>query len=289
METWSGVGAGAGSRDTYAAIRRALTHNEAPFASRSIDVFLQGSYGNDTNVWGDSDVDVVVRTHAIYHSNSDELNYADKAAFDRQFVPATYQYDHFKGEVTNWLASWFGKDVKPGNKAVQILANASRRKVDVIISNEFRLYLPSNRFMPLRYISGVRFTTRDGRVIVNYPKQHSANLTARHQQSNGWLKPAIRIMKNMRNRMVDDNVIERTRAPSYFIEGMMHNVPLSTFRNNYRQTVSESLDWLWTTEFSALTCANGIHPLVANGTPTSWRADDFYVFLAAAREYFAHG
>lgn len=203
LNTWSRIGAGPGSRDTYAAIRRALTHEEAPFANRSIDVFLQGSYGNDTNVWSESDVDVVIRTHAVYHYDTNALDPVDKAMFDRQFVPAKYLYEHFKSEVTNWLTAWFGEHAVPGDKAVEIAANSSRRKADVLISNEFRFYLPSNGMGP-RCISGVRFVTRNGETIVNYPKQHSANLTARHQESKNWLKPSIRVMKNMRNRMTDD-------------------------------------------------------------------------------------
>lgn len=176
-----------------------------------------------------------------------------------------------------------------GNKAVEIAANSSRRKADVLIANEFRLYLPSNGFMPSRYVSGVRFVTRDGQVIVNYPNQHSANLTTRHQESKSWLKPTIRIMKNMRNRMADSKVIERKLAPSYFIEGMMHNVPLPIFQRSFHQAIEGSLEWLWTAPFNALTCANGIHPLVTDGTHTSWPEDNYVAFLNAARDYFAKG
>lgn len=170
---------------------------------------------------------------------------------------------------------------------MEIAANSSRRKADVLIANEFRLYLPSNGFMPSHYVSGVRFVTRDGQTIVNYPNQHSANLTTRHQESKSWLKPTIRIMKNMRNRMADSKVIERKVAPSYFIEGMMHNVPLAIFQRSFHQAIEGSLDWLWTTPFNALTCANGIHPLVGDGTQTSWPVDNFVAFLNAARDYFA--
>lgn len=289
LDTWSQVGAGPGSRDTYATIRRALTHENAPFANRSIDVFLQGSYGNDTNVWAESDVDVVIRTDAVYHADTNALSPADKAIYDQQFVPATYRYEHFKEEVTNWLTRWFGADAVPANKAVEIVANSSRRKADVLITNQYRLYRPSTGFMPAQFTPGVRFVTREGLTIVNYPKQHSANLTARHQESGSWLKPTIRIMKNMRNRMAEDKVIERKLAPSYFIEGMMHNVPLAAFQGSFQYAIATSLDWLWNAPYPTLTCANGIHPLVADGTATSWPGNDFAGFLAAARDYYVKG
>jgi hypothetical protein len=37
-------------------------------------LFLQGSYGNDTNIYAESDVDVVMRTDSIYYSDTSALN-----------------------------------------------------------------------------------------------------------------------------------------------------------------------------------------------------------------------
>jgi len=60
LETWSKPGSVAQSRDTYATIKRALENTNATYASRNFEVFLQGSYGNDTNIFAESDVDVVM-------------------------------------------------------------------------------------------------------------------------------------------------------------------------------------------------------------------------------------
>ena len=51
---WSHQGSIQGSSATYAIVKRAL---EAP----NSEVFLQGSYGNDTNIYAESDVDVIIR------------------------------------------------------------------------------------------------------------------------------------------------------------------------------------------------------------------------------------
>jgi hypothetical protein len=57
LETWTHIGAGPQSTATYQSIKAVIEHKDAPYASRQIDSFLQGSYGNDTNVFGaDSDV-----------------------------------------------------------------------------------------------------------------------------------------------------------------------------------------------------------------------------------------
>ena len=55
--------------------------------------------------------------------------------------------------------------------------------------------------------------------IVNYPKQHSANCTAKHQATSMWFKPMVRILKNMRGKLVDAGAIDDGSAPSYFLEG----------------------------------------------------------------------
>ena len=67
LETWSRQGAAAvGSRDTYATIKRALEIPGAGYSDKGYKVFLQGSYGNDTNIWAESDVDIVIRLDATF-------------------------------------------------------------------------------------------------------------------------------------------------------------------------------------------------------------------------------
>jgi hypothetical protein len=66
LETWTHIGAAAQSAATYQTIKAVIESKDAPYATKQIDSFLQGSYGNDTNVYGaDSDVDIVLRTKSI--------------------------------------------------------------------------------------------------------------------------------------------------------------------------------------------------------------------------------
>ena len=61
LETWSHQGAIQGSSSTYNTIKKALESSTNPYAGKSYDVFLQGSYCNDTNIYAESDVDIVIR------------------------------------------------------------------------------------------------------------------------------------------------------------------------------------------------------------------------------------
>jgi tRNA nucleotidyltransferase (CCA-adding enzyme) len=55
-----------------------LEDSSAPYAGKSYSVFLQGSYGNDTNIYADSDVDVVIATDAVFYSDLDRLSDEEK-------------------------------------------------------------------------------------------------------------------------------------------------------------------------------------------------------------------
>jgi len=44
--------------------------------------------------------------------------------------------------------------------------------------------------------------------IINYPKQHSASCTAKHQATQSRFKPMVRALKNMRTRMVSVGAIK---------------------------------------------------------------------------------
>lgn len=68
LETWAKPGAQVQSANTYQAIKKVIESNDAPYSGRSMSSYLQGSYGNDTNVFGlESDVDIVLQCSSIYY------------------------------------------------------------------------------------------------------------------------------------------------------------------------------------------------------------------------------
>jgi tRNA nucleotidyltransferase (CCA-adding enzyme) len=73
LVTWSNQGAVTTSSAAYASIKHALTKNTSPLVGKGLDIFLQGSYANDTNIYGDSDVDVVVFYDETFHYDWSQL------------------------------------------------------------------------------------------------------------------------------------------------------------------------------------------------------------------------
>src|SRR5580692_3469167 len=96
LEIWSHQGSTPQSRDTYATVKRALEAVSTKYAGKSYEVFLQGSYGNDTNIYAESDVDVVIRLDSIYHYDISALTSDEQARFNSGTTPGTYPYADYK-------------------------------------------------------------------------------------------------------------------------------------------------------------------------------------------------
>lgn len=278
LETWSSQGAVAGSRDTYATVKLALEVRDTDYARKNYEVFLQGSYCNDTNVYAESDVDVVICLKAIFHHDLSDMTPPERTTFDQAYMNSSDTFADFKEQVLQVLRKRFGPSVLPGPKAIKIPADGARRNADVIVATSFRRY---HRFVNLSnqtYDKGIFFFSDKNDRIANYPKQHSANCTAKHQTANGWFKPAVRILKNMRQRLVDTKAIEKGLAPSYFLEGLLYNVPANCFGKSYQNTMLEALKWVLTNDRTNFVCANEQYYLLRD-TPVTWPATNCQKFL----------
>lgn len=286
LDTWSRQGAVAQSRDTYASVKSALEDEQAPYAGRTYSVFLQGSYGNDTNIWADSDVDVVMMLEGIHYFDLARLSTEDRAAYDRDRSAADYDFPKFKRDVVAQLVRRFGDQVKPERKAIFIPGSGNRRDCDVLACVEIRRYIRYRSAADNLFHKGICFWTADGVQIVNFPKQHSDSCTAKHQATDGWFKPVVRIVKNMRNAMVDAGYLAEGVAPSYFLEGMLYNVPNENFGTRYEDTVVRALNWVINCDRTRLVCANELNPLCDPASPVAWRAEQLQAFLDAAVRYW---
>ena len=286
LETWSAQGAIAQSRATYATVRSALEHREAAYAARDFSIFLQGSYGNDTNIYADSDVDVVMMLQGIHYYDLDQLPDDDKQVHERDRSPGDYGFPLFKQDVLAQLVKNFGAQVQAGSKAIFIEGSGNRRDCDVLACVELRRYTRYKGPGDHRYHKGICFWTREGVQIINFPKQHSENCTAKHQATGGWYKPVVRIIKNMRNRMIDAGYLRAGIAPSYFLEGMIYNVPNENFTGTYQDTVARALNWIRNCDRAQLQCANELYYLCHPTSPVTWRAELLEAYLDAAVRFW---
>lgn len=286
LDTWSHQGSIQQSSATYQGIKGALEVPGSAYSGKNYVVFLQGSYGNDTNIYSESDVDIVIRLDDTFAHDLTELSQTDLQAFESFYGDASYRHENFKKDIIGVLGKKYGADVKEGEKAIEIRASGNRRKADVIVAIEFRRYYKFQASYSAQFDTGICFFDLNGNRIVNYPKQHSDNCTRKHQETNSWFKPTVRILKNMRRRMVDEGLIESKVAPSYYLEGLLYNVPLQEFGGSYQDTFVNSYNWIMQADRSKFVCANEQYYLLRDGSPVTWRDEKCAQFLKAVGEFW---
>ena len=266
-------------------VRNAI-RSHAAFSSRNIEVFVQGSYRNGTNVRADSDVDVCVRC-------MDPFLIDLPAGYPKEYFglrDATYTYAQLKDDVERALKSYLGAAaVSRGNKAFDLHANTYRVDADVVPTFEHRKYTIANgRY---GYISGTELHPDSGGRIVNWPQQNYDNGVAKNDATGMRFKKIVRVAKRLRNEMVANGVTAAKPIPSYLIECLVWNVPDSALgHDDYADDVRSVLAHVLLGTIDDSACdgwreVNGLKDLFSPSQ--AWNRIDTHTFVAAAMDYAA--
>ena len=245
LKTWANQGAVTTAKLTADSVKNAINSYSSWPNNVNFEVYLQGSYKNNTNIRGNSDVDIVVQLNSTFYSN---LSEDQKKILG--LIPATYHLSNFRADVLKILKNYYGQSqIIEGNKSIKIKANNGRLPADVIVCAQYRRYKTVNSY---DYVEGMTFWTKnDNRQVINYPKVHYNNGVSKNKNSNQWYKPIVRLFKNCRSSISGDT------TPSYFLECMLYNVPNSKFGTSYRDTFCNVINWLNEASLDKFVCQNG--------------------------------
>ena len=248
LETWSHLGAQVNAQRTHNEIRNAL--QDIAWAGITKKEYLQGSYKNHTNIYGNSDVDLVVELSASWLFGFDDFSL-------------------FKQAIMNCISSHGTKSVTSGAKSIKV--TNSPLNADVVVC----------QLVTHGSVEGIRFFDQNGREIINFPNQHYENGADKNKRTKGIYKPTVRIFKNMRDRLIRDGKLDAKTAPSYFVECLLYNVPNPNFINICHCTVQNVIDWLSQNGTSRnLVCQNDQVSLFGN-EPEQWSTQDAATFIIA--------
>lgn len=248
FENWHATGADAGSATARRRIINALEMDRSSVdQDAQFEIFLQGSYKNDTHTRGSSDVDIVVKLTSTWVSDTSELEPEEQARYDSDTSDASYPYSQFRENVYSTLKTRFNsagsKPVEWDGKAIEINDGPLPVDVDVVPCRDYRVYHTYPEYGDPEIDHGMAFRPRFGSErIINYPKIHYKNGTEKHPN----YKETVRIFKNARdyyNHHWDSGV--RVEAPSYFIECLIYNLPERILKRSSRSDrFKEILDHL---------------------------------------------
>ena len=107
------------------------------------DVYLQGSYQNDTNISGDSDVDVVLELKSTLYHDLDELSDWECRRLTSTFGRVTYGWNNFRRDALKAMELGFGRAlIAQGNKTIKLKQNARGLAADVVVCVNQRPHSP---------------------------------------------------------------------------------------------------------------------------------------------------
>jgi hypothetical protein len=203
------------------------------------DPYLQGSYRNSTNIYGNSDVDVIVELTSVYWCN---LSIEEKARLGWQI--ATYDLDKFQNDVITALTNYYGSELLDisGNKSIKLLPTSGRLKADIVVCGSYWFY--ENQKVRSE---GIIFWPKSSIYpIVNYPKIHYSNGADKNSdmRTRGRYRISTRIFKNARDRIINDKPELNGKFPSYFVECLLYNLPDNCFWGNFQNIYYSVTNWL---------------------------------------------
>jgi hypothetical protein len=282
LVTWSHQGSVTSASATYESIKTALSASGSPLKDINFDIYLQGSYKNDTNIRGDSDVDVVCQLNRTYRYDISELTTEATALYEAKVTKPTYSWSDFRADVLTALRAYYEpRAISEGNKSVKIAAASGRLGADLVVCMQYRKYKSFQGPGEESFVEGIVFYEQAGREIINFPKIHYDNGVEKNSESrtNGWYKPTVRVFKNARTYLIGKGALLETIAPSYFLECLAYNVPDDAFRLNFQSIFYNVLNWLQNAKFTELLCQNNQQPLFGD-TSEQWSIDSAKDFRA---------
>jgi hypothetical protein len=288
LETWSNRPDPSRSASTYAAIRDGLS-GARRLGRYGPDIYLQGSYANATNIRADSDVDIVCQLTSSWRRDIDYLSTDEQLRYHGAFTSSDLSWTAFRLDVLAVLRENFGSAViSEGSKCIKVSGSSSRLRADVLVAQEYRLYLKFPSQAEQSYVEGVTFWTSDGQQVINYPKFHRTFGQTKHAETGERYKGLVRTFKNARRRAVEDGLLTHQIAPSYFVECLLYNLPNEQINPTSVISYLDSLVWLSShmQDYRNMKCQNRITSLFGPDPVTQWRVDDArYLVLALLKQW----
>ena len=199
-------------------------------------------------------MDVVLELTSAFQFDTSTLSQHKQVLLTSSFQPASYDWNDFRRETLKALEAGFGnRMVSQGNKSIKLKANPPRLAADVVVCMEHRRYTSY-----YSYVSGIPFwDLRNKHWIVNYPKEHYKNGTAKISRTWDRYRRTVRMFKNARNHLESTGRISAGIAPSYFVECLLFNFPDSAFQYGFQETFCSIVNWMTRNDLVNLVCQNG--------------------------------
>lgn len=198
-------------------------NEDAILNKKSIDIFAQGSYANDTNVRLNSDIDINLRLNDTVYFHLEE----GKTKSDYGYTDTTYTFSEYKNTIESALIRKFGRDaVERKDKCITVKGTSTRVVTDVVATFKY------NRHEKTGVQVGAKFITDKYIQVICYPLQHIENGKTKNAQTQRRFKRTTRLFRRVRYKMINDKISISPNITSFLLECLVYNVPNHIFNDN---------------------------------------------------------
>jgi len=209
-------------------IKDAINSHET-LKNKGLEFIVQGSYGNNTNVKIDSDIDICAMLKDTFYSEYREGATRD----DYGFIDGSNNFDDYRKYIIEALIIKFGNDnITLGNKSIKIKSNTYHIQADVVPAFQYRNYSQDKNNDVNNFIEGIKFFSARNEAVINYPKQHISNGISKNNDTLRRFKRAVRLYKRIKNKMIEDGLPIPGCINSFLIEGLLWNTPNNNFSSS---------------------------------------------------------
>ena len=188
---------------------------------------------------------------------------------------AREHWQSFRRYALRVLRDRYGDAVTSGRKTIKLAKDEVQADADLVVT--------------LTYKSGIGFYLPDKmRWVVSYPQQHHSRGSKKEASTSGQLKRTVRMFKAARNQLVDTKALTKDDASSYFIEGLLYNVPDQLFKWKLALPYVGIMKWLKPAKLKRIKCQNGHMPLFGLGRE-QWSIKKALAFVRAMQELWDTG
>lgn len=279
-------------------IRRAIS-SDPVLKTKNIDVYVTGSYRNNTNTRADSDVDIAVVLRDVVFYDLPEDGSVTREILG--FKDSDYTFEQYREDMGRALRAAFGAEaISAGNKAYDVHATSYRLDADVAMLLQHRRYTGKRTASgEWEWLRGAELRPRvePGKRIINWHEQHAEQGIKKNDATRRRFKRLVRILKRLRADMqVQGDPAAKSaagQARSFLIECLVFNAPNGSFDQadgGYIEDVRKVLRWLIDAtkpgaDTSRFVEVSGLKALFSPSQP--WSKEQAHAFLLGAWAYLA--
>lgn len=196
--------------------------NHQELATLDIEVFVQGSCGNDTHVHQESDIDICIMLRSFFFADYPP----GRIRNDYSHYPSQLSFQTFRLWCEEAIHNQFGPNgYESNNKSINIKSRLNEKGIDVIPALQYRDYQNDPYTLEENYTEGIRFLTKEGEIVTNFPKIHIHNGSLKNAQTSNKYKIVVRIMKKIKAMMSNHRAHLPKSISSFLISCLVWNIP----------------------------------------------------------------